>query len=213
VRTLNGARNHRTSVLEMHFLNERITPKKKPRAMALGFSKKTPSEEKAPPTPNLGLGVTIVVDFHPTRHETLASTLALTAEDLTTVLGLHTCTEPELILPGSLGWLVGAFHSLKRKRFEVVGRALTLGLHPSQVSRILRGGVTRRQSPLSIQRLQMLGPRSYGDDSPCQLILSKLFTFLKGQVEKEAVWLPSYDESEVVAVDSFLASTSMMAIL
>ena len=61
----------------------------------------------------LSLGVACVMDLNTLRQQTLASTLATTAQDGATAFSLHACTEAELAFARALGWLVGALHVVK----------------------------------------------------------------------------------------------------
>jgi hypothetical protein len=53
--------------------------------------------------------VTAVLQFHTLGNETLAAFLAAPTEDVAAGFGGHAGTEAELILPGALGGLIGAF--------------------------------------------------------------------------------------------------------
>jgi len=52
------------------------------------------------------------VDFDALWQETLASALPTPGENGTPALGLHAGAKTELLLARTLGWLIGAFHSL-----------------------------------------------------------------------------------------------------
>jgi len=54
-------------------------------------------------------GVTAVLDFDALRNETFASFLATAAKDVAAGFGGHAGSEAELVFPGALGWLIGAF--------------------------------------------------------------------------------------------------------
>jgi hypothetical protein len=53
------------------------------------------------------------MELNALRQETLATTLATTAQDSATAFGLHAGTEAELAFARALGRLVGALHFVK----------------------------------------------------------------------------------------------------
>ena len=53
------------------------------------------------------------MELNSLRQETLASMLTTAAKDSATILGLHACTEAELLFACAFGRLVGALHVLK----------------------------------------------------------------------------------------------------
>ena len=53
------------------------------------------------------------MELNALRQETLATTLATTAQDSATAFGLHAGTEAELAFARALGRLVGALHVVK----------------------------------------------------------------------------------------------------
>jgi hypothetical protein len=53
------------------------------------------------------------MELNALRQETLATTLATTAQDSATAFGLHAGTETELAFARALGRLVGALHVVK----------------------------------------------------------------------------------------------------
>jgi hypothetical protein len=71
-------------------------------------------------------GVTLEVNLHTLRQETLASGAAAASDDVTALSRLHASTEAELLLARPLGWLVGPLaHRLLMEKMcecEVIGR-------------------------------------------------------------------------------------------
>jgi len=60
--------------------------------------------------PKLRLGMAREVNLHALRQQALAAALAAAGKDGAAVLGCHAGAEPELLLAGAFGRLVGAFH-------------------------------------------------------------------------------------------------------
>ena len=80
-----------------------------PGAGAPQLRKSTRRQTKAPVL-ELALRVTLEVDLYTLRHEALTAFLATATDEVTASFGLHAGAESVLLLAGSLGWLVSAFH-------------------------------------------------------------------------------------------------------
>lgn len=61
------------------------------------------------------LGVALEVDLGTLGEKALTALLAAAAECVASGLGAHARAEAVLAFAGALGWLIGAFHGLKRR--------------------------------------------------------------------------------------------------
>ena len=66
----------------------------------------------------LSLGMAREVNLHALWQQTLATALTAAGKNGAAILGLHAFTEPELLLAGALGRLVGTFHKASKIRLE-----------------------------------------------------------------------------------------------